>query len=95
MPGLPDGEELRVAPIVVAAAVIERDGRYLLTRRQKGVHLEGFWEFPGGKCEALESLDECLCRELAEELAVDADRGLRLDEVAVYIAERDRSVQRG
>ena len=71
MPRLPYGEELRVAPIVVAAAVVERDGRYLLTRRQRGVHLEGFWEFPGGKCEALESLDECLCRELAEELAVD------------------------
>jgi 8-oxo-dGTP diphosphatase len=71
MPRLPDGQELSLAPIVVAAAIVERDGRFLLTRRQQGVHLEGLWEFPGGKCEALESLDECLCRELAEELAVD------------------------
>ena len=42
--------------IVVAAAVIERDGRFLVTRRQKGVHLEGFWEFPGGKCDRDETL---------------------------------------
>ncbi len=68
---LPDGQELPLASIIVAAAVVERDSRYLLTRRQKGVHLEGLWEFPGGKCEPLESLDECLCRELAEELAAD------------------------
>ena len=66
VPGLPDGEELprrtRSTPdatmttIVVAAAVIERDGRFLVTRRQRGVHLEGFWEFPGGKCEPGETL---------------------------------------
>ena len=37
--------------IVVTAAVIERDGRFLVTRRLEGTHLEGCWEFPGGKCE--------------------------------------------
>lgn len=58
--------------IVVAAAVIERDGRVLLTRRLQGTHLEGYWEFPGGKCEAGESLEACLRRELREELDVDA-----------------------
>jgi mutator protein MutT len=62
-------------PVVVTAAVIERDGRFLLTRRQKGVHLEGLWEFPGGKCDPGETLEECLKRELLEELAVDADVG--------------------
>ena len=56
--------------IVVCAAVIERDGRYLITRRQKGVHLEGLWEFPGGKCEPGETLSGCLARELREELDV-------------------------
>jgi len=61
--------------IVVTAAVIERDGRLLVTRRQKGVHLEGFWEFPGGKCDAGETLDACLVRELREELDVDATIG--------------------
>jgi len=61
--------------IVVTAAVIERGGRLLVTRRLKGTHLEGFWEFPGGKCDAGESLDACLRRELREELAVDATVG--------------------
>lgn len=65
-------------PIVVAAAVIERDDAFLLTRRLKGTHLEGTWEFPGGKCEPGEALDACLVRELREELAVDAVVGERL-----------------
>jgi mutator protein MutT len=59
--------------LIVAAAVIERDGCFLVTRRQKGVHLEGYWEFPGGKCERAESLAECLRRELLEELATDVE----------------------
>jgi len=58
--------------IVVAAAVIERDGRILVTRRLKGAHLEGLWEFPGGKCHEGESLRECLRRELVEELGAAA-----------------------
>jgi mutator protein MutT len=57
--------------IVVAAAIIERDGRLLVTKRQKGVHLEDYWEFPGGKCDAGETIADCLTRELREELAVD------------------------
>ena len=52
--------------IVVSAAVIEDHDRFFVTRRQKGVHLEGFWEFPGGKCEPGESLADCLQRELEE-----------------------------
>jgi mutator protein MutT len=58
--------------IVVTAAVVERDGRVLVTRRLKGTHLEGYWEFPGGKCDPGETLEACLRRELQEELAVDA-----------------------
>ena len=61
--------------LVVTAAVIERDGAYLVTRRQEGVHLEGYWEFPGGKCEPGESLADCLRRELQEELGVGAAVG--------------------
>ena len=64
--------------IVVTAAVVERDGRFLVTRRQKGTHLEGCWEFPGGKCEPGEALDACLARELREELAVDARIGAEI-----------------
>jgi mutator protein MutT len=61
--------------IVVTAAVIERDGALLVTRRQAGVHLEGYWEFPGGKCDPGEALDACLARELREELDVEARVG--------------------
>lgn len=65
--------------IVVTAAIIEgtgdEDGRFLVTRRQRGVHLEGLWEFPGGKCEPGESLRECLVREVREELAVESTIG--------------------
>lgn len=67
-----------MATIVVAAAVIESGGRFLVTRRQQGVHLEGFWEFPGGKCDAGESLEACLLRELREELNVDARIGAEI-----------------
>ena len=61
--------------VVVTAAVIEIDGRFLITRRQKGVHLEGFWEFPGGKCDRDEPLKDCLARELFEELDVPSRVG--------------------
>jgi mutator protein MutT len=77
--------------ILVCAAVIERDGRFLITRRQKGVHLEGLWEFPGGKCEPGETLSRCLARELREELAVAVTVG---DEVLVTVhAYPERSVE--
>jgi 8-oxo-dGTP diphosphatase len=58
--------------VVVAAAVVERDGRILVTKRPAGVHLEGHWEFPGGKRAPGETLEQCLVRELKEELAVEA-----------------------
>jgi mutator protein MutT len=54
--------------IVVTAAVIEENGRFLVTRRPRGVHLEGLWEFPGGKCEEGESHTASLEREITEEL---------------------------
>jgi 8-oxo-dGTP diphosphatase len=54
--------------LVVTAAVIEEHDRFLLTRRPRGTHLEGFWEFPGGKCDAGESLTDGLAREIDEEL---------------------------
>jgi mutator protein MutT len=62
-------------PIVVLAAVVERDGRFLVTRRLKDTHLSGYWEFPGGKCEPGESHEACLVRELREELDVSSTIG--------------------
>src|SRR4029450_11618867 len=61
--------------IVVLAAIVEREGRFLLTRRLKGTHLPDVWEFPGGKCEPGETHEACLRRELEEELGVDATVG--------------------
>jgi 8-oxo-dGTP diphosphatase len=77
--------------IVVTAAVIEREGHFLVTRRQRGVHLEGYWEFPGGKCEAGEALAVCLARELREELAVAARAGQEL--LATTHAYEDRAIE--
>ena len=54
--------------VTVVAAVIERDGRVLVTRRPPGVHLEGHWEFPGGKVHDGEDEAEALIREIREEL---------------------------
>lgn len=64
--------------LVVAAAVIERDGCFLVTKRQAGVHLEGHWEFPGGKREAGEAIVACLSRELREELDIEVDVGAEI-----------------
>ena len=77
--------------IVVAAAVIRRADEYFVTRRHAGVHLEGYWEFPGGKCEPGETLVACLEREIREEL----DAGITVgDEIlAVSHAYPDRTVE--
>ena len=58
-------------PIDVVIAVIQReDGHVLVCQRKPQGHLGGYWEFPGGKREPGESLEQCLVRELEEELAV-------------------------
>ncbi|MFN7916083.1 MAG: (deoxy)nucleoside triphosphate pyrophosphohydrolase [Vicinamibacterales bacterium] len=64
--------------IVVTAAVVERHGTFLVTRRLTGTHLAGTWEFPGGKCEPDESLQACLIREMREELGVDCRVGAEI-----------------
>jgi 8-oxo-dGTP diphosphatase len=59
--------------VEVAAGLVCHEGRYLIARRKPGVHLAGFWEFPGGKREPGETLEECLRRELFEELSIRID----------------------
>jgi 8-oxo-dGTP diphosphatase len=73
---------------VVTAAIIERDGRYFLARRAPGQSLEGFWEFPGGKVEPGELPEQCLVRELQEELKLTA-------EVESFFAESMYEYERG
>ncbi len=62
-------------PIVVVAAIIERDGRFLVTLRPDGTHLAGHWEFPGGKVHHSETHVEALRREVFEELDCVVDVG--------------------
>lgn len=57
--------------MVAACVLVDSDGRVLLTKRPQGKSLAGLWEFPGGKMEAGESPESCLCRELNEELGID------------------------
>ena len=59
-------------PVIdVAAALVFRDGKLLITQRHADVHLGGLWEFPGGKREADETFEICLSRELWEELGIE------------------------
>lgn len=58
--------------IVVTCAIIFKDDKVLIVRRLDGTHLENKWEFPGGKIEQGESMEEALERELKEELGIDA-----------------------
>ena len=69
--------------VLVAAGVLIEAGRVLLTQRKAGAHLEGMWEFPGGKVEAREEPRAALARELREELGIEATIGEELDRYEV------------
>ncbi len=70
---------MSTSPVLVAAAVIVRGDRVLLSQRKAGAHLAGAWEFPGGKVEPGEDPRAALQRELAEELGVLALVGRPLE----------------
>ena len=59
--------------LVAAIALVDADGRVLIAQRPKGKHLEGLWEFPGGKLEPGESVFDALVREFREELNLQVD----------------------
>lgn len=61
--------------IDVTAAVIRKNGNVLIAQRASGQHLEGLWEFPGGKIENGETPEACLKRELFEEFGIDVSIG--------------------
>jgi 8-oxo-dGTP diphosphatase len=67
--------------IDVSAALIFHDGKLLITRRKAGSHLEGLWEFPGGKREEKETFEQCLAREIREELGMEIAVGKLFEEI--------------
>ncbi|MDE3068028.1 MAG: 8-oxo-dGTP diphosphatase MutT [Verrucomicrobiota bacterium] len=72
----------------VAAALIFRDGRLLITQRHADACLGGLWEFPGGKREPGETFEECLVREIREELGMDIAVVERFAEVTHAYADQ-------
>ncbi len=74
--------------IEVAAALIFRGGKLLITQRHAGVHLGGLWEFPGGKREPGETFEQCLAREIREELGVEIVVGGLFEEITHRYPEK-------
>jgi len=64
--------------IRVVGAMIEQDGRYLITQRPPTASLPLLWEFPGGRVEAGETDPAALARELSEEMGIDVEVGGRV-----------------
>jgi 8-oxo-dGTP diphosphatase len=75
-------------PIEVAAGLVFRGGKLLITQRPPGSHLGGLWEFPGGKREAGESFEQCLRRELAEELGIEVQVHELAEDLTHHYPER-------
>lgn len=79
--------------LAVVAGLVFRQGRLLITQRRPGDHLEGLWEFPGGKLESGEAPAGGLRRELQEELEVEVEVGDLIAEVAHAYPERRVHIQ--
>jgi 8-oxo-dGTP diphosphatase len=73
----------------VTAALIMRNGRLLIARRPDGTHMGGLWEFPGGKQERGETLEECLVREILEETGATVLPGK-----CIFVAEHEYESRR-
>ncbi|MDF2693526.1 MAG: hypothetical protein K0S65_1909 [Labilithrix sp.] len=77
---------------IVAAGVVVERGKILLSRRKKGTHLAGRWEFPGGKVEPGEDPRAALQRELEEELGILTDVGEIADVTFHRYDDADKAV---
>src|SRR5512143_3604563 len=74
--------------IDVAAGLVFRDGRLLITQRHADAHLGGLWEFPGGKREPGETFEQCLVRELREELGIEVSVGQLIESITHAYPEK-------
>jgi 8-oxo-dGTP diphosphatase len=82
------GAAASVRSIDVSAGVVFHEGRVLIAKRPEGKHLAGFWEFPGGKREPNETWEQCLTRELVEELGVTVAPGRTIHETTHAYPDR-------
>ena len=78
---------MAVKPVKVAAGLVFKDEKLLITKRLKNIHLGGMWEFPGGKLELGESYEICLKREMFEELGVKVNVSYEFEEVLHQYSE--------
>jgi 8-oxo-dGTP diphosphatase len=62
-----------MSTVIVAAAIVHREGKVLLTKRQRGSHLAGYWEFPGGELERGEAPEAAVVRECEEECGIQIE----------------------
>jgi mutator protein MutT len=76
------------AIVEVAAGLVFRGGKLLIAQRFKEAHVGGLWEFPGGKREPNESFEQCLQRELREELGIDVQVRQLVEEIAHEYPDR-------
>src|SRR3989475_13297386 len=74
--------------VEVAAGLIFRAGKLLITRRHADAHLGGLWEFPGGKREPGETFEQCLARELREELGIEVAVGQLIESLTHQYPDR-------
>jgi 8-oxo-dGTP diphosphatase len=72
----------------VAIGIVVRESQVLICRRKAGRHLGGYWEFPGGKIANGETAEECVRRELGEEVGLGVKVGRKLDKVEYEYAGR-------
>lgn len=79
--------------VEVAAGLVFREGRLLITQRYPEAHLGGLWEFPGGKREPNETFEQCLHRELLEELGIEAKVGRLLEAITHQYPEKTVHLQ--
>ena len=87
--GSPDSPLRHLLSVIdVSAALIFHHGRLLITQRHANSHLGGRWEFPGGKRESGETFEQCLVREIREELGAEIRVGELFDEISHTYPEK-------
>ena len=74
-------------PVKVAAGLVFKNDELLISKRPECVHLGGLWEFPGGKLEIGETYEDCVIREIYEELGIEVKVDYIFEEVLHQYSE--------